>query len=75
MTTKYKITQVDIHPFENGFTLRWWSDGYGFGTIVFDLTNPHQPVMDTECMSKEFVASVMARFLEQCIDKLDLTKV
>lgn len=48
---------------ELGFTIRWATIGAGFGETTFYMGRDGMHC-DNECMSREFVSLVLAKFLE-----------
>lgn len=65
MTDLPEITSVQMYPHTNGFRLDWQAKGFGFGIILFTVQDD-KVILDSECMSKEFVKKVLDKFLESC---------
>lgn len=68
---KYNITRVDMYPYPGGFRLDWSAEKMGFGVLLFLRDAEGLVSVDSEMMSKEFIAAVLAKFLEQCKDTRD----
>lgn len=49
---------------ELGFTIAWSAIGVGFGETTFYMGRDGLMHCDNECMSREFLAHVLAKFLE-----------
>lgn len=68
----YVIDNVELHPHPGGFRLDWSSKALpGFGVLLFYADGMGGCRVDSEMMSKEFIAAVLAKFLEQCVDTQD----
>ncbi len=60
---KKKFPKMPEYNHDGGFVLKWGVPGFGFGEITFVNRNGELTV-DTECMSKEFVAAALDRLLK-----------
>ena len=66
MNPKYdgiKISSVTIHEDNKGFTIDWDAPKLGFGKVTIWIGNDAKLHIDTECMSKEFVALVLSKIV------------
>ena len=76
--TTYKICSVVFVPWgkndrnNGGFELHWTCEKLGFGCLTFIKDKNNKYICETECMSRDFVRSVLKYFFETQVEYKNL---
>jgi hypothetical protein len=62
----YRIDEVGVHP-KGRFALDWAAQGSGFGQMYFYVADDGKLHVDSECMGRHFVRSVLLRLADEVI--------
>jgi hypothetical protein len=69
--TKYEFVWAEPKFYDGALVINWGVKDFGFGQFTFAISKEGIR-MDTECMSPDFVYSLLRHCRKQLIDKLEI---
>ena len=68
---KFLPKNIKVYLENNGLVIYWALKGFGFGTLSLGL-HKDKLILDTECMSPDFVAALLFAARDKILTKLEV---